>query len=219
MSRIQVSISVNSVIIAEGIREILSRHEEICITDVDLNDETKIFENKANLPHIVIIEIIHMDEHEINKIQKIIERYERVKILTIGMHFSKDFIIKGIQAGAKGFITYNTTRDELTKAIYTLRGGYDYYSNSISQILINDYIQNTGLRDENETDPKKQLSSREMEILKLWGQSYTNQEIADKLFISIRTVESHKNHIMQKLNIKTNVDLFKYAVKNKIIQI
>ncbi len=217
MSHIQVSISVNSVIIAEGIRKILSPHEDVLITDVDLKDKTKITENKANPPHIVIIEIIHMDEHEINDIHKIIEQYERVKILTIGMQFSKGFIIKGIQAGAKGFITYNTSRDELTKAIYTLRSGYDYYSNSISQLLINEYIQNTEFKGNDAIDPK--LSSREMEILKLWGQSYTNQEIADKLFISIRTVESHKNHIMQKLNLKTNVDLFKYAVKNKIISL
>jgi two-component system response regulator NreC len=219
VSHINVSISVNSVLIAEGIRKILAQHDEICVIDVDLKNQMDIPDNKTVFPHIVIVEIIHMDEEEINAIHKIVERYERIKVLTIGMQFNKDFIIKGIQAGAKGFITYNTTMDELTKAIYTLRNGYDYYSNSISHLLINDYIQNTGFLENQTNDPKKKLSNREMEILTLWGQSYTNQEIADKLFISIRTVESHKNHIMQKLNLKTNVDLFKYAVKNKIIQL
>ena len=65
----------------------------------------------------------------------------------------------------------------------------------------------------------KNLSTREIEIIKLWGNSQTNKEIADKLFISVRTVESHKNHIMQKLNLKTAVDLVKFAIKNSIIEI
>jgi two-component system response regulator NreC len=68
------------------------------------------------------------------------------------------------------------------------------------------------------TDLKK-LSSRELEIIQLWGNSYTNKEIADKLFISVRTVESHKNHIMQKLSLKTAVDLVKFAIKNNIIEL
>ncbi|MDP3914625.1 MAG: helix-turn-helix transcriptional regulator, partial [Bacteroidota bacterium] len=63
------------------------------------------------------------------------------------------------------------------------------------------------------------LSSRQIEILKLWGESYTNQEIADRFFISVRTVESHKNHIMQKLNLKSTVDMVKFAIKNNIIEI
>ena len=63
------------------------------------------------------------------------------------------------------------------------------------------------------------LSSREVEILKLWGNNYSNKKIAEKLFISVRTVESHKNHIMQKLNLKTNIDMIKFGIKNNLIEI
>ena len=65
----------------------------------------------------------------------------------------------------------------------------------------------------------KNLSARQVEILKLWGENYTNKEIADKLFISLRTVETHKNHIMQKLNLKTTVDMVKFAIRNNLIEI
>jgi two-component system response regulator NreC len=68
-------------------------------------------------------------------------------------------------------------------------------------------------------DESAALSSRQIEILKLWGDGLTNQEIADKLFISVRTVETHKNHIMQKLNLKSSVDLMKFAIRNNIISI
>ncbi|MBQ4215282.1 MAG: response regulator transcription factor, partial [Bacteroidales bacterium] len=70
-----------------------------------------------------------------------------------------------------------------------------------------------------ENEEVEKLSSREIEILSLWGSSYTNPEIADTLHISIRTVETHKTHIMQKLNLKTQVDLIKYAIKNNIIDL
>ncbi len=86
--------------------------------------------------------------------------------------------------------------------------------------MLNKYI--ISIKSGKETQRKKNLSSlstRELEITELWGNSYSNKEIADKLFISIRTVESHKNHIMQKLNLKSVVDLVKFAIKNNIIEI
>lgn len=94
--------------------------------------------------------------------------------------------------------------------------GHDYYSDSITQLLLNRYISNLEPASDDDDDA---LSARQIEILKLWGESYSNQEIADKLFISVRTVETHKNHIMQKLNLKSTVDLVKYAIKSNIIKL
>jgi two-component system response regulator NreC len=83
--------------------------------------------------------------------------------------------------------------------------------------LLNRYVSSIQNNEKNEDDDVKQLSTREIEILSLWGNSYTNPEIADTLHISVRTVETHKTHIMQKLNLKTQVDLIKYGIKNNII--
>ena len=107
---------------------------------------------------------------------------------------------------------------ELIEAIYTLRNGYDYYSQTITHLLLNNYISLIQNEHPESNASLKNLSSRELEIVKLWGESNTNKEIADKLFISIRTVESHKNHIMQKLSLKTAVDLVKFAIKNNIFK-
>ena len=105
------------------------------------------------------------------------------------------------------------------EAIYTLRNGHDFYSNSITHLLLNKYISKLQNEGNEAVASINNLSTREIEIIKLWGNSYTNKEMADKLFISVRTVESHKNHIMQKLNLKTAVDLVKFAIKNSIIEI
>jgi len=122
--------------------------------------------------------------------------------------------------GAKGFLAKESDKNDLLEAIYTLRSGHDYYSKSITKLLLKKYI--TGLKSGESLFVNKDikcLSSRELEILKLWGNSYTNNEISEELFISVRTVESHKNHIMQKLNMKTAVDLVKFAIKNNIIEV
>ena len=127
-------------------------------------------------------------------------------------------ILRSIKAGAKGYITIDATGGELAQAIFSLRAGHDYYSDSITQLLLNRYIS-SNLTDSQADDDDDPLSARQIEILKLWGDGFSNQEIADKLFISVRTVETHKNHIMQKLNLKSTVDLVKYAIKSNIIKL
>jgi len=100
-----------------------------------------------------------------------------------------------------------------------LRNGHDFYSASITHLLLNRYISSLKSDEQHQRTETANLSSRQIEILKLWGESCTNQEIADHFFISVRTVESHKNHIMQKLNLKSTVDMIKFAIKNNIIEI
>ena len=105
------------------------------------------------------------------------------------------------------------------EAIFTVRNGHDFYSSAITSLLVSNY---TNLI-RNEQNPKiknvDKLSKRELEILSLWGEGLQNSEIAEKLFISIRTVETHKNNIMQKLGMHTTVDLIKFAIRNNLIRI
>jgi two-component system response regulator NreC len=143
----------------------------------------------------------------------------KLKILIVSVIDSEEIVLKAIKSGAKGFLGKDSGRDNLLEAIYTLRNGHDYFSESITHLLLNRYIRNLNSDEMSQNGDLSNLSSRQVEILKLWGESYSNQEIADRFFISIRTVESHKNHIMQKLNLKSTVDMVKYAIKNNIIEI
>jgi DNA-binding NarL/FixJ family response regulator len=145
--------------------------------------------------------------------------YRKIKTLILSVRDSEDAVLQIIKSGAKGFLAKDSGKYELTEAIYTLRNGHDYYSQSITHFLLTQYISRIQNKTPEGEASLKNLSSREVEIIELWGNSFTNKEIADKLFISVRTVESHKNHIMQKLNLKTAVDLVKFAIKNNIIEI
>jgi DNA-binding NarL/FixJ family response regulator len=216
---IQVGVFDEHKLVQEGIKALLSGVSDI---EVLLTADTKpaLFKEMNSTPvHVLVLNIHVLSTKILNLIMQINISFPKVKTLVISVHNDEETILKTIKAGAKGFLARDTTKIELIEAVYTLRNGHDYYSNSITHLLLNRYItkiQNEG--NENISNIKN-LSTREIEIIKLWGNSQTNKEIADKLFISVRTVESHKNHIMLKLNLKTAVDLVKYAIKNSIIEI
>ncbi len=219
MNKICVAILDEHQIVVEGIGELLRNTEDIEVT-LKLSDKKELINvTGKSIIHVLIFSIHSLGIEELGLIQKICNETPQIRILVLSATSDEEVIFTAVKAGAKGFLAKDTSRNELIEAIYSLRNGYDYFSSSITNILLNQYINYIKSNNQQQNKNEYNLSSRELEILKLWGSSYTNREIADRLFISIRTVESHKNHIMQKLNLKTTVDLVKFALKNNIIQI
>jgi DNA-binding NarL/FixJ family response regulator len=169
--------------------------------------------------NIILINAQIVNKALLDLLMQINNNYRKTRTLILSAWDSEDYVLKMIKAGAKGFLAKDSGKYELFEAIYTLRNGHDYYSQSITHFLLKQYISKIQNKNPEGLASIKNLSSREIEIIELWGNSFTNKEIADKLYISVRTVESHKNHIMQKLNLKTAVDLVKFAIKNNIIEI
>jgi len=206
-------------LVLEGLSGLLSGISDIRVV---LNCNARnVLTEKLKLMHVHIL-ILNMHDISVRNLNLIIQlniSNPKLKILINSVIDSEEIVLKTIKAGAKGFLGKDSDRNNLLEAIYTLRNGHDYFDKSITHLLLNRYISNLKTDDLNQRADIASLSSRQIEILKLWGESYTNQEIADRFFISVRTVESHKNHIMQKLNLKSTVDMVKFAIKNNIIEI
>ena len=216
---IRVVIKDSNKIICEGIRSLLSDVNDIEITDFYNTAEELTRRFRLSQPNIILYHSYLSNADDVAEIKKIANDYSKARLLVLSLNTRESFILKSIKAGAKGFLTKDTTRAELVESIYTLRSGYDYYGKSITNILLNSYLRKAS---DSESPLDKQLnvlSERELEVLKLFSESYTNSEIADKLFISIRTVESHKNNIMRKINLRTTVDLVKFAIRNNITEV
>lgn len=219
MSKIKIFIVDDHQIVCDGIHSLLADINDIevvgCATDVpDLVEKIK-----GHYIHISLINVYQSNDEDIEKIRKLKSEFPNMNLLILSMSKGKDFILKTLKAGAKGYLTKDTTRSELIEAIYTIRGGYDYYAKPITNIILKNYLKETDAEHQLQDQREKSLSNREIEVLKLFGQSYTNRQIADALFISVRTVESHKTNVMKKLNLRTTVDLVKFAIKNNIIEI
>ncbi|MBO7463442.1 MAG: response regulator transcription factor [Bacteroidales bacterium] len=212
-------------LIMQCIEHYLSSCDDIQIVLTASDKETLVEKMKDRIINVLIVSFYEITHNDIDMIITLRMKYPKTAVLVVAGSQKEDIVSKTIKAGARGFLTIDSEASHLVQAIYTIRGGHDYYSESITHILLQRYISSMNpsssqSSDQDEfNDESNALSSRQIEILRLWGDGLANQEIADKLFISVRTVETHKNHIMQKLNLKSSVDLMKFAIRNNIISI
>lgn len=149
-----------------------------------------------------------MDGIETTRIVK--EKYPNLKVLMLSMHDDLSYTKDAINAGADGFLLKNTGKEEFQKSIFELMDGNKYYSKKIMQNVIDSM-----------KEPNKEevvLSEREKEVLILIAQEYTTKEIAEKLFISHHTVESHRKNLLFKLDVRGVAGLVKYAIENGIVE-
>src|SRR5665647_895008 len=206
-------------LVLEGLSGLLSGVSDFRVVLV-CSDRNVLTEKLKSLQvHVLVLNMHDISVRNLNLIVQLNISSPKLKILIVSVIDSEEIVLKTIKAGAKGFLGKDSDRNSLMEAIYTLRNGHDYYSKSITHLLLNRYISSLKADELSQNADIANLSTRQIEILKLWGESCTNQEIADRFFISVRTVESHKNHIMQKLNLKSTVDMVKFAIKNNIIEI
>lgn len=204
---------------AESIATLIESNNDFKVLGIYSRTSDFLHQSYEEPVHIVIKNIPKIVADDIAEVESILQIHAKAKVLVISYAENEETIFNIIKVGAKGFLSHDATSQDLFEAIYSLRNGYDYFSKCITNILLNRYVSSIQKNEKPENEEVEKLSSREIEILSLWGSSYTNPEIADTLHISVRTVETHKTHIMQKLNLKTQVDLIKYAIKNNIIDL
>jgi len=219
MDKIKIILVDDHRIVRDGIKSLLQSEDDIEVIGEASNysELINLLENK--LPDILILDIALPDISGIEITRIMTLNYPAIRVIMLTMYTNEDFIFNSLKAGAKGYLPKNTTKKELIKAIKAVYNSEDYFSDEISNLILKSYIKKAKNSEQETEDPSKVLTRREEEILKLAAQGNSNREIAERLFISTRTVESHKNHIMNKLELKTNVDLIKFAIKNKIIDI
>ncbi len=206
-------------VISDALQALLKDSEDIEITG-SYESLKALVANPPQAPvHVALFVAYAVSEKMIDDIKLFPQHFPKAKLLVLSLFNDEKFILRTIKAGAKGHLGCDANRSEILEAIYTLRNGHEYYAKSITDILLHSYLSDQQIGPEEKENKLKQLSPRELEIFKLFAEGMSNRHIAEKLFISVRTVETHKNNIMKKIELKTTVDLVKFAIKNNIIQI
>ncbi len=206
-------------LVRDGIKALLISAEDLTILG-EASSGRECFEKIAiEAPDILILDISLPDTNGIEITKRITAEYPDTRVLILSMYTNEDFIFNSVKAGAKGYLPKNTSREELLSAIQTIHDGEEFFADSISRIMLKSYVRKAKEEDLSAQGGPVPLTTREIEILKLFAEGFINKEISDQLDISIRTVETHKNHIMKKLELKSTVELIKYAIRNKIVEI
>jgi DNA-binding NarL/FixJ family response regulator len=218
MRKIRVLIVDDHDIVIVGLKALLSRNHDIEIVAITTDGEETIAKVDNLIPDVVVLDIDLPKISGIEVTEYITKNYPDVKVLLHTSYADEAHIISGFEAGASGYVPKTFKTDQLIEAIRTVHRGERYIKGSISELFISSYFKRKSA-EENISSIKQKLTRREIEILKLITEGYSNHVIADKLHISVRTVEAHKHNIMKKLEIFNTAELVKYAIKNNIIVI
>ena len=219
MEKIKIILVDDHQLVRDGIKALLTGIQDIDIIG-EASDSEELFRELDNLiPDLLIMDISLPGLSGIEITKKICNDYPAMKVLILSMYNNEEFIINSLKAGAKGYLPKNTSREELLQAIYSINRGEEFFGDSISKIMLKSFVKRATDEDNPADKTYAILTCREIEILKLYVEGLINKEISDKLDISIRTVETHKNHIMRKLGLKTTVELVKFAIRNNIVEI
>jgi DNA-binding NarL/FixJ family response regulator len=177
------------------------------------NGKEAIEYSRTTKPDIILMDIGMNGMNGIEATAAIKRENPEIKILGLSMHTEVSFVKGILEAGASGYLIKNCSYGQLVEAIYAVNKGNKYLSEEITNIVLNDYLSNDTLP----VNHLCGLTEREIEVFDLCVIGFSTREIAEKLFVSVKTVSTHKQHILKKLDLKSSSDLIKYGIKNGLI--
>jgi DNA-binding NarL/FixJ family response regulator len=200
-------------IFRDGIASLLATDPNIEVVGEAENEEQLLGLLKQQEAEVILMDIHLKNSNGIKITQRIKEKRPDIKVLAFSMHNQVDYVVNMLEAGASGYILKDAGKEEMIRAINVIASGNTYYSNEISALIVQ------ALNKKNDREPRQSsnLTKREIEILKLIANEYSNPEIAKKLHISVRTVDTHRRNLLEKLNVKNTAGLVKYAIKQNLI--
>ena len=198
-------------ILRQGLRTLLEREKDIQIVGEADNGRSSVKLSGELAPDVVVMDVAMPDLNGIDATRRITEAEPRTRVLALSMHSDGRYVKGMLQAGARGYILKDCAAEELTHAIRTVMAGQVYVSPGVTGAIVNDYVRQLSAADGPAT-----LTPREREVLQLLAEGGSTANIAAGLHLSVKTIETHRKHIMDKLGLRSIAELTKYAIREGI---
>ncbi len=213
MGKIKILVVDDHAIMRDGIRALLSLHNDLEIVGEASEGKEAIEKVQELGPDVVIMDVAMPGMDGLEATRRIRKKNPKVKVLVLTQHDNREYILSAIKAGTSGYVPKRAVGAELVSAIRAVNKGESFLYPSAAAALIEDYLRQA------EEEPYDRLTAREREILKLIAEGHTSREIAEMLFISLKTVLGHRTKILQKLDIHNRTELIKYALHKGLVSI
>ncbi|MBU2608792.1 MAG: response regulator transcription factor [Chloroflexi bacterium] len=212
MKKIRVVLADDHVVLRSGLKMLLNAQMDIEVVG-EASDGAEAISKTADLnPDVLLLDITMPNIGGIDAMRIIKEKTPSVSILILTMHENESYLLKALRTGASGYILKKAADNELISAIKTVYGGEVFIPSSLTKSVVKEMVSGSVSQEETVDNDQEQLSQRELEVLTLVAQGYTNQQIANRLYLSVKTVETYKARVMGKLNLHSRVELVRYAL-------
>ena len=215
-SKIKVLLVDDHPFVLEGIKSCLLKQPGFKLVGEAGNGQEAIEKTQALSPDVVVMDITMPSLNGLEATRRLREVSPNTKVLILTVHEKREFVSEIIQSGARGYVRKNTSPVELVRAIEAVHRGEAFFAPDVAQAFFEDYVQAEGRLDKSGA---RKLSDREREVLILIAEGLSNKEIADRLSVSVRTAEKHRQSVMNKLGVHKATELVKFAITHGLVNL
>ena len=216
MKPVRIVLADDHAVVRNGLRLILQQHSDFLVVGEASDGREALRITAREQPDVAVMDIGMPNLNGIETARRIADEYPHTRVAVLSMHKDEGYVVRALKAGVRAYVLKDSAESELIAAVRAISSGRSFFSPSIRKILQEDYMRQ--LEDDGLEDTYDLLTSREREILQLIAEGRANKEIAAMLNLSLFTVETHRTHILQKLNLHSVPELILYAVRKGIIR-
>jgi two-component system, NarL family, response regulator NreC len=215
MSKIRVILADDHTVIRSGLKLLLERQPDIEVVG-EADDGRQALDLVERLePDVAVLDIAMPVLNGIEATRQLADRHPGVAVVILSMHSDEGYVVRALKSGARAYLLKDSAEADLIRAVRAARDGKSFFSPAVGRVLLEDYVRE--MKKKGAEDSYELLTGREREILQLIAEGKANKDISSLLNLSLHTVETHRTHILQKLNLHTVPELILYAVRKGII--
>jgi DNA-binding NarL/FixJ family response regulator len=202
-------------VLRDGLRLLLERQSDLTVVGEAADGRETVRLVSETRPDVVVMDVAMPVMNGVEATRRIMQEHPRTCVVILSMHNDESYVLRSLRAGAKGYLLKDSAQADLITAIRHVAQGRSFFSPKVSRLLHEEYVEE--LESRGADDSYELLSDREREILQLIGEGRSNKEVANLLNLSLYTVETHRSHILQKLDLHSIPELILYAVRKGIV--
>jgi DNA-binding NarL/FixJ family response regulator len=219
MQKIKILFADDHAIVRDGLRSLFKSDPGFIIVGEASDGAEAVKLVEENRPDVAVLDISMPNVNGIEATNIIKERFPDTKVLILTIHENEEYIHELLLAGADGYVLKNAEKKEIFDGVRAVAGGSTFFSSNVSKALLDRLVRSTRNRVPFQISNEEKLTARETEVLRMIAEGLTSKQIAERLHLSVTTVNSHRTNIMKKLNVHEIVGLVKYAIQKSLIDI